>query len=55
MPRTPNFTIRTLMALREDVVALVETSERVRTMFDAIAKENGVQPVKPERAKRKAV
>lgn len=49
-----NFTTRTLMALREDVVALVETTDRVAAMFDAMAKENGIQPVKPARSGRAA-
>jgi hypothetical protein len=47
-----NFTTRTLMVLREDVVALVETTDRVRAMFDAMAKENGVMPIEPTRTKR---
>ncbi len=47
-----NLTTRTLMALREDVVVLIETTDRVTAMFDAMAKENGIQPVKPTRNKR---
>jgi len=48
----PNFTARTLLVMRNDIERMLNTTSRVLTCYNALARENGLEPIDAPVTKR---